>query len=191
MGLHSPFGYVGYVESMAQTIIDMLERFCGHCHTEDDYQKGCYGCPIGNCIYEAKDYITEAEEEDKHYALYASNEWQERRRNNNRPEETQEERDKWGRLSKACKPESIALRGLKRALKTISPHPFYYGQWMWDSKRNPDPLAKFKEYLEDYKFHSKRMYEDFRISGEINNKVRARLREELLPIIQKLKSNPD
>lgn len=187
MGLHAPFSYVGYVPSMAQTIIDMLERFCGHCHTDSDYNKGCRGCPIGCYIYEARDYIATMQEEDKHFALYASDEWQERRKANNKPEEIKEERARWTALSKLCKPESIALRGLKRELRNVEPHPFFYGRWICDSKRNKDPLSKFKEYLKDYKFHSERIYDDFRISGEVNKVVRARLREELLPIIQRLK----
>jgi hypothetical protein len=88
-------------------------------------------------------------------------------------------------MSRMHKKESIALRGLKRELKRIIPHPFFYAQWRWDSERNPDPLAKFREYLKDYRFHSERMFDDWRISGEMDKVVRARLKEELAPILTK------
>jgi len=185
MGIHSPFGYVGYITPMGKSIVDMLERFCGHCHTDDDYDKGCRGCPVGNFIYEARDYILTASEEDKHYALYASDEWQERRKANGRPEETVEQREKWAKLAKKCKPESIALRGMKKELKHIGPYPFFYGQWRWDSIRNKDPLAKFREYLKDYEFHEERQWDNWKVAALIDKRVKARLRKELLPIVQK------
>lgn len=187
MGLHCPFGYVGYVSQMGQTIIDMLERFCNHCHTDNDYENGCKGCPIGNYIFEARLYILTSMEEDKHFAEYASDEWQERRKANKMPEETQEQRDMWRKMSRLHKKESIALRGLKRELKNIIPHPFFYAQWRGDSKRHPDPLAKFREYLKDYHFHSERMFDDWRIAGEMDKVVRVRLKEELAPILTKTK----
>lgn len=183
MGIHAPFGYVGYLVQMSQSIIDLLERFCGGCHTSEDYDKGCHGCPIGIFIYEAIDYILTYQEEDKHFALYASDEWQERRKNNNQQPESDEERKKWLDLSIKCKPESIALRGMKKELKRIEPHPGFYAQWRWDSSRNPDPLSKFREYLKDYKFHEERQWDVWKISSLIDDRVKARLKEELMPLI--------
>jgi len=59
MGLHSPFGYVGYVYQFGTTIVDMLDRFCSECHTNRDYNEDCGGCPVGNLILSSKDYISD------------------------------------------------------------------------------------------------------------------------------------
>jgi hypothetical protein len=57
MGVHYPYGYTGYESTFIQSIIDMLDRYCSCCHTNDDVGGDCSKCPIGNFIYSAKDYI--------------------------------------------------------------------------------------------------------------------------------------
>lgn len=185
MGLHSPLGYVGYIRPMAKTIIDLIERFCSACHTNNDYDKGCKGCPVGQLIYEARDYILTSQEEDKHFAEYASDEWQEKIKKAGRPEESKEERDKWARMAKEHHAESVALRGMKKILKQVEPHPFFYAQSIWDRKRNPDPLLKFREYLKDFEFYENRWMDDFKISSEINSVLQTRLKEELAQFLGK------
>lgn len=185
MSLHAPFGYVGYVTGMGKTIIDLLERFCGSCHTNDDYEGGCHGCPAGNLIYIAREYILECPEEDKHYALYASDKWQETRKKNGWSEQSPEQKEEWKRLSLLCHPESVALRGLKKELKKIEPKPFFYSQFIWDKERHPDPLIKYREYLKDYEFHEHHVFADYRITGEVEKHVRARLKEDLLRFVIK------
>jgi len=64
MGIHSPFGYVGYEKKFLKTFINLLDDFCSRCHTDRDFHKGCRGCPVGNLIYEAKEYLLNAYESD-------------------------------------------------------------------------------------------------------------------------------
>ena len=61
MGLHSPFGYVGYDEAFLKTFIDLLDRFCRGCHTDADFG-GCHNCPVGKLIYDSKGYILDVYE---------------------------------------------------------------------------------------------------------------------------------
>ena len=62
MGLHYPFGYVGYEGSFLKTFIELLDNYCCSCHTNDDVKGDCKKCPIGNLIYSSKDYILSAYE---------------------------------------------------------------------------------------------------------------------------------
>lgn len=60
MSLHSPFKYCSNEMDMIRTIIDMLDRFCTPCHSDEDYSGGCRGCPVGNLIYACKGYVATA-----------------------------------------------------------------------------------------------------------------------------------
>ena len=62
MGLHSPFGYVGYEERFLKAFIFLLDNFCTCCHTNDDFHNGCTDCPVGNLVYKSKEYLLEAYE---------------------------------------------------------------------------------------------------------------------------------
>ena len=64
MGLRSPFDYVGYEVACGETIIYLLDTFCHGCHTNEDYDDGCNGCPAGQLIYKCKDYLKDAYESD-------------------------------------------------------------------------------------------------------------------------------
>ena len=65
MGIHSPFGYIGYEVKFGRTIVELLKRFCSTCHTDEDFEEGCRGCPVGNLIYRARDYLLDAYESDR------------------------------------------------------------------------------------------------------------------------------
>ena len=126
MGLHSPFGYVDYEVPMAELLIDILDKLCAHCHTNNDYCKGCAECPAGNLVFECKSYVLGAEEEDKHYELYTSAEWQNKRKELYGKEDPPEEVERWRKLADKCRPESEVLRAMKRKVEGITPHPFFY-----------------------------------------------------------------
>lgn len=57
MGLHSPFGYVHYEETMLKTLIQLVDDYCTSCHTDQDYNEGCKGCPVGSLIYNCREYL--------------------------------------------------------------------------------------------------------------------------------------
>jgi len=68
MGVHSPFGYVGYTRTMAKTIVYLLDNFCMGCHTNDDFEGKCELCPVGILIHYAKEYIADTNVHDKQLA---------------------------------------------------------------------------------------------------------------------------
>jgi hypothetical protein len=121
MGLHSPFGYVGYEWQMPKLACDILELLCQPCHTNQDYEKGCHGCPAGTLFFACKEYVLESAEEDKHFAKYASEEWQNKR---GKHRDSPEGIAQWRRMSEHYKPESIAIRKLKRLFKKLEPNPY-------------------------------------------------------------------
>lgn len=152
MGLHSPFNYVNYEVQMAELFIDILDKLCAHCHTNDDYEKGCHGCLAGALAFECKDYIITAEEEDKHFELYASEEWAKRREANKMPIPTQEEREQDLTIAQRYKPKSEILRAMKRTIKSITPHPFFYVRhYRKYPYERPKAFADFVELTEKYK----------------------------------------
>ncbi len=62
MGIHYVFGYVGYETAFAETLCHLLESYCFGCHTNEDVNKECKNCPIGNLVYASKDYVMSAYE---------------------------------------------------------------------------------------------------------------------------------
>jgi len=161
MGLHSPFGYVNYEVPMAELFIDILDKLCAHCHTNDDYRRGCTNddyrrgcreCPAGNLAFECRDYILNAEEEDKHYDLYTSDEWQNKRKEMYGKPDPPEEIEKWRKLADEHCAESNVLRAMKAKIKRITPHPFFYVRHhrKYPYER-PKVLSDFAELTEKYK----------------------------------------
>ncbi|MFA5299080.1 MAG: hypothetical protein WC389_12810 [Lutibacter sp.] len=144
MGLHAPFGYVGYESTMAQTIIDLLDKFCSGCHTNDDYHKGCRGCPCGNLICECREYILGAMLEDEHHKQYTTEEWQQRRVKYLGHRDSQEEIERELKFVADYKPECDVLRKMQVILKDIEPHPFFYGD------ERPQTLIDFENLVHEY-----------------------------------------
>lgn len=122
MGLRSPFGYVDYEVPLSRLLIDIMDNLCAHCHTDRDYEKGCRGCPAGCFLYVVRDYILTAEESDKRFELYASDEWTQRA--NRKPSE--EERQKDLNMADDYRPECDILRSMKSKIKRLKPRPFFY-----------------------------------------------------------------
>lgn len=57
MGIKSPFGYCGYEPRMAMFVVTSIRDFCGGCHTNNDWDRDCKNCPMGQAIYAAKNYV--------------------------------------------------------------------------------------------------------------------------------------
>ena len=144
MGLHSPFGYVGYTVSTGQIMIDLLDKLCADCHTNDDYRRGCRECPAGQLIYECRDYIKTCGEDDKRFELYASEEW-ERRRGVPTPIE---EKNKDREMAQDYKPECDKLREMQRLIISITPRPFFWGGR--GERERPQRLIRFNVLLNEY-----------------------------------------
>lgn len=126
MGLHSPFGYVDYEVAFAELLITILDKLCAHCHTNQDYYNRCRGCPAGQLAFECRTYVLDAQEEDKHFELYTSEEWQARREKQYGHRDPPEEIESWRRMAEDYKPESEILRQMKKKVKELIPHPFFY-----------------------------------------------------------------
>lgn len=62
MGVHYPFGYVGYETACLRTAIDLLDAFCGGCHTNDDVMCDCSKCEVGALVLKCKAYMLDAYE---------------------------------------------------------------------------------------------------------------------------------
>ena len=148
MGLHSPFSYVDYEVPLAELFIAILDKLCAHCHTNKDYERGCRGCPAGNLLYECKDYLLTAEESDKRFELYASDEWAKRRAENNLPVPSEEERARDLEMADAYRPECDTLRAMKARIKRITPHSFFYVRDSKRGHRRPKSLSEFVELAE-------------------------------------------
>lgn len=183
MGLHSPFGYCGYEVPMAKLMIELLEKLCSGCHTNDDYARGCKGCPAGQLIYKFHRYLLEVNESDKQYIMYASDEWQTKRKETYGHEDSQEERDKWLALAESCKPECDIIRKIKKELGKIEPHPLFNVNWSFGKSRNPDPLLKLKEMVKDLDFIDRNRFTSWRLQGEYETRAKLRMREELEPLL--------
>jgi hypothetical protein len=106
---------------MAELLVDVLDKLCAYCHTDDDYDEGCRGCPAGRLVFKCRDYILSAVEKDKYYA------WLEGRRELHGQPVPPEEVDMWRRLSEESRAESDTLRAMKAAVRDLTPHPFFYG----------------------------------------------------------------
>ena len=151
MGLHSPFGYVSYEVPLSELFIDILDKLCAHCHTNDDYCEGCSECPAGILALECRDYILETLEEDKHHELYASDEWEERRLTLCYPPTPPEEKEKELRMAGEYKSECEILRLMKQKIKGIKPHPIFYIRGHRKHYGRPKRLADFVALTEHYK----------------------------------------
>lgn len=152
MGLRAPFDYVGYEYKMAELFYTILDKLCCHCHTNGDYQEGCKSCPAGVLIFACRDYILTGTEEDKHHELYISEEWLSRRRKSGYPEQTEQKKQKELHFINDYKPECDVLREMKRCIKGITPHPFFYIQY--SKKRayeRPKRLARFMNLAGKFK----------------------------------------
>jgi len=183
MGLRSPFGYVGYETTMAELMIMLLEKLCGGCHTDKDYEEGCRQCPAGQLIYEFRDYLLDSNEADKRYAMYASDEWQAKRKEMHGHEDSPEEKDRWIALAKSCKPEFDIIRKIKKEVKHIEPHPCFYSQFIFEHYRNPDPLSKLRELVKDIMFIQNNRFNTLKFKGQYETQAKLRMREELEPLL--------
>lgn len=125
MGLHAPFGYVGYEWQMPTLACDTLELLCQGCHTNQDYQNGCHGCPAGVFFYACKEYVMEAQEEDKHYHRYTTKDWLDSREKMYGYRDSPKEIARWQKLADYHKPEARAIRKLKRLFKKLEPCPYW------------------------------------------------------------------
>lgn len=146
MGLHSPFGYVGYEITSIEFAIEILDKLCSRCHTDADYHLKCRGCPAGYLFYNCKEYILSAGEDDKRFELYASDEWVKR----SGRKLSDGERQKDLKMAQDYKPECDTLRIMKRKLKQINPHPFYYIKGK-DKYKRPKVLNDFAQLSVVYK----------------------------------------
>ncbi len=63
MGIHYPFGYVGYESTCLHTFIFLIDSFCSGCHTNQDVGS-CRQCPVGKLVFKAKEYLLNAYESD-------------------------------------------------------------------------------------------------------------------------------
>jgi hypothetical protein len=153
MGLRSPFDYVGYEYKMAMLFITILDNLCSHCHTNTDYDDGCKGCPAGVSLFAYRDYVLNAQEEDKHHALYASDEWLEKQRARGLSEGlVQTARAKELDFVADYTPECEVLRKMKRCIKEITPHPLFYVQYSKSRPyERPRQLARFTELTREYR----------------------------------------
>ena len=146
MGVRSPFGYVDYEAQMGNLFRAIMTDLCATCHTNRDYEKGCQGCPAGTLLFACKAYILDAEERDKTFKLYASEEWQERKRQRGISEENiAKERQRDLAMAKEYQPESRALRAMKEAMRPLKPRPY-----IEHGGEPPLTLDIFKRYLGDY-----------------------------------------
>lgn len=116
MGLQSPFGYAGYETAFTKLFIELIENFCGSCHTNETHGGDCRSCPVGQLVYASRQYVLEAYESD------------------------------------ILTEESEILRKIKKAIKPIEPSPMMLAQWIWETKRMPDPLMELKEANKDLEF---------------------------------------
>ena len=153
MGLRAPFGYVGYEYKMAELFCTVLNSLCSHCNTNDDYQDGCASCPAGTLILACRDYVLTATEEDKHHAHYASEEWLAKYRERGESEGSiQEKKEGELRFVADYEPECNLLRQMKRCIKGILPHPFFYVKY--NERRGyerPKRLGRFMDLAEKYR----------------------------------------
>jgi len=144
MGLRAPFGYVGYEYKMAELFCHILDSLCSHCHTNDDYQEGCKSCPAGILVFGARDYVLNAQEEDSHHAMYASDEWLERKKQAGHKGNLEVEKQRELKFVEDYKPECDVLRAMKKCIKGITPHPFFYRQYSKTGPfERPRPLVRF------------------------------------------------
>lgn len=125
MGIHSPFDYVGYEWQMPKLACDILELLCHYCHTNRDYDEGCHGCPAGIMFFACKDYVLEAQEEDKHYHHYTTKDWLDKREKMYGKRDLPEEVARWQAMADYHKPEAEAIRRLKRLFKDLEPRPYW------------------------------------------------------------------
>lgn len=177
MGLHSPFGYVGYEIAFGEVMVTILDKICGGCHTEGDFYKGCHDCPAGQLVYACKEYLAEGNEADKNYEMYASEEWQAKRETLYGHRDSPEEIASNLRMAQLLKPEGDAVRGIKEEAAKIEPHPFFHGQWIWEDKRAPDPLMRLRELLKDLDFITTNRFQDWRFRGSLETTFKKRFRK--------------
>ena len=153
MGLRAPFEYVGYEYKMAVLFHTVLDNLCAHCNTNRDYQEGCKSCPAGILIFACRDYILNAQEEDKHFELYTTEEWIAGHRARGYSEERIEaEKQRDLEAVADYKAESNILREIKQCIRGITPHPFFYIQY--SKKRGyerPKRLVKFMNLMGQYR----------------------------------------
>ena len=142
MGLRTPFGYAGYERAMAETAIELLDRFCSGCHTNEDFEGGCKECPIGNMIYACKRYVEEMHIRD--------------------PEDVRswtDDPERQENLVRKFTIEQDAKLRLKAGMMAINPHPLYDAHWIWEEEPSEDPHHSLKmtigflEHLSDQSVH--------------------------------------
>src|SRR4030065_951061 len=133
MGLRSPFGYVGYEMRFANTMCDLLDHFCRGCHTEDDFAQGGRGCPVGQLVYAAKDYILDAHEGNVDVT----------------------------KGSKKLQRKYNLLRDLKKAINPIEPRSTFNAQWVFEEHKNPDILEPVRKLVSDMEFYEEHSMHPF------------------------------
>jgi hypothetical protein len=154
MGLHSPFGYVGYGKTFAETIIYLVENFCGGCHSNDDFTGKCKGCPVGQLIYAAKDYISDMYVEKPKKAFIMT------------PAEAIAVMDKDKVLSHLLNKKASLLQALKKEVKKIEPHPLMLAQWIWEVEKAKDALLPLREAIANIDFIEGRQSNQFVAHGD-------------------------
>ena len=63
MGIHTWDSYVDYESKALKSYLEIIERFCSECHTNEDYD-GCENCPTGKFVNQLKEYLLEIHESD-------------------------------------------------------------------------------------------------------------------------------
>lgn len=176
MGLHSPFGYVGYGVQFGEIMIKLLTDLCGGCHTDEDYIGGCKECSAGRLIYECREYLLSIDEPDKRYEMYASEKWQAKRESlyghRDSPESIAENK----RLAELTKPEGKLIRAIKAEVKKIEPHCFFHSQWIWEDTRLPNPLLRLTELIKDIDFINNARYMNLTFRCKLDKTMRAKTR---------------
>ena len=178
MGLRAPFDYVGYDVQFAEIMLKLLDDLCGGCHTNRDYDKGCHGCPAGQLIYACRNYLLEAHESDKNYLLYASEEWQAKRKELYGREDPPEERDQNRRMAVLVKPECDIIRAIKVAVALIEPHPLFHSQWIFEECRTADPLRQLREMVKDLDFIRRHAFDNWKFQDRLLTSSKAQIRRK-------------
>lgn len=167
MGLHSPFGYVGYQSIFLDIFINILDTICTGCHTNEDFYGGCSSCPAGNFLFEIKKYVLDSIEFDTYYQGIAAK------------QSDQDEELKWISFARQYESESKIIREIKFIIQDIKPNPFFNASWITDAQREPDKLYALREKAKDLKFIGDHKMLSFKIEHELRRAVATRMRDEL------------
>jgi len=148
---------------MIETMIDLLDKYCGGCHTNHDWDS-CDKCPTGNLINHCKTYVLEISID--HSGTY-----------------------KVGKVNKIDTTITAIQKIVKRVVK---PHPFFNNGFLDEDSKYEDTLEPLKRKLSELKhwnscYHRKIM---FKLSdGEEEKELKNRFKKYKINKI--LKDNSD